>query len=106
MRKRPTAAVLVPASTAPTKALGTPANAITASAGSAVWWQLGVVVLVAARVVAALTLMITDCDETFNYWEPTHFVRKPFKCFQPSAGEESVRDRFLRQNVERAKILR
>ena len=23
-----------------------------------------------ARIVAALTAHITDCDETFNYWEP------------------------------------
>lgn len=26
--------------------------------------------LLFARIVAALTVHITDCDETFNYWEP------------------------------------
>jgi len=24
--------------------------------------------------VAALFTVITDCDETFNYWEPTHYL--------------------------------
>ena len=26
------------------------------------------------RVIAALTSHIRDCDETFNYWEPTHYL--------------------------------
>ena len=26
------------------------------------------------RLCAALTTSISDCDETFNYWEPTHFL--------------------------------
>lgn len=53
---------------------------VTGTAGEdphyALWWRVGVAVLVLARVVGALTLMISDCDETFNYWEPTHFVRQ------------------------------
>ncbi|XP_030838105.1 alpha-1,2-mannosyltransferase ALG9 isoform X1 [Strongylocentrotus purpuratus] len=30
--------------------------------------------LMAARFCAALLSNITDCDETYNYWEPTHFL--------------------------------
>jgi len=30
--------------------------------------------LIAARVVLAMSLPIPDCDETFNYWEPTHMM--------------------------------
>ncbi|MBN3319596.1 ALG9 mannosyltransferase, partial [Atractosteus spatula] len=30
--------------------------------------------LVSARFCAALLSNISDCDETFNYWEPTHFL--------------------------------
>jgi alpha-1,2-mannosyltransferase len=31
-------------------------------------------VFFAANLLAALFAPIQDCDETFNYWEPTHFV--------------------------------
>ncbi|XP_041030445.1 alpha-1,2-mannosyltransferase ALG9 isoform X4 [Carcharodon carcharias] len=30
--------------------------------------------LISARFCAALLSNISDCDETFNYWEPTHFL--------------------------------
>ncbi|TSL34533.1 Alpha-1,2-mannosyltransferase ALG9 [Bagarius yarrelli] len=30
--------------------------------------------LVSARFCAALLSNISDCDETFNYWEPTHYL--------------------------------
>ncbi|XP_069752067.1 alpha-1,2-mannosyltransferase ALG9 isoform X2 [Narcine bancroftii] len=30
--------------------------------------------LISARLCAALLSNISDCDETFNYWEPTHFL--------------------------------
>ena len=39
------------------------------------WWWAGLVLLLTMRVLGALNLMITDCDETFNYWEPAHYVR-------------------------------
>ncbi|XP_067669041.1 alpha-1,2-mannosyltransferase ALG9-like [Haliotis asinina] len=31
-------------------------------------------ILMSARLCAAWWSIITDCDETFNYWEPTHFL--------------------------------
>lgn len=31
-------------------------------------------VFLAANVLAALYAPIQDCDETFNYWEPTHYL--------------------------------
>jgi hypothetical protein len=31
-------------------------------------------VFLAANTLAALFAPIQDCDETFNYWEPTHFI--------------------------------
>ncbi|XP_060516914.1 alpha-1,2-mannosyltransferase ALG9 [Cylas formicarius] len=31
-------------------------------------------ILLSARFCAAIWSHITDCDETFNYWEPTHFM--------------------------------
>lgn len=30
--------------------------------------------LLSARIVAAIWSHISDCDETFNYWEPSHFL--------------------------------
>ncbi|XP_057282525.1 alpha-1,2-mannosyltransferase ALG9-like [Pezoporus wallicus] len=30
--------------------------------------------LISARFCAALLSNISDCDETFNYWEPTHYL--------------------------------
>lgn len=30
--------------------------------------------LLSARLCAALLSNISDCDETFNYWEPTHYL--------------------------------
>uniref|UniRef100_A0A182VXH3 Mannosyltransferase n=1 Tax=Anopheles minimus TaxID=112268 RepID=A0A182VXH3_9DIPT len=35
-----------------------------------------VLTLVAVRVQSALWSIISDCDETFNYWEPLHYVLK------------------------------
>ena len=35
-------------------------------------------VLMAVRVVAALLNPIADCDETFNYWEPLHYLLHGF----------------------------
>lgn len=32
--------------------------------------------LMSARFCAAIWSHITDCDETFNYWEPTHYLGK------------------------------
>lgn len=32
--------------------------------------------LLSARFCAAIWSHITDCDETFNYWEPMHFLGK------------------------------
>lgn len=29
----------------------------------------------AANILAALYAPIQDCDETFNYWEPTHYLQ-------------------------------
>lgn len=40
------------------------------------WW-LGppaLVILLAIRLLAAARAPIMDCDETFNYWEPLHYV--------------------------------
>ncbi|XP_071784454.1 alpha-1,2-mannosyltransferase ALG9-like [Asterias amurensis] len=31
-------------------------------------------ILISARFCAALLSNISDCDETFNYWEPTHYI--------------------------------
>ena len=31
-------------------------------------------VFLAANIIAALYAPIQDCDETFNYWEPTHYL--------------------------------
>jgi hypothetical protein len=41
---------------------------------SGLGWSAGLAVLLGARLLAAASLMITDCDETFNYWEPTHYT--------------------------------
>ena len=30
--------------------------------------------MLGVRLLGAATLMITDCDETFNYWEPAHYT--------------------------------
>jgi alpha-1,2-mannosyltransferase len=30
--------------------------------------------IVSVRLSAAFWSIISDCDETFNYWEPTHFL--------------------------------
>lgn len=37
-------------------------------------WSAGLAVLFIVRLLSAAVLMITDCDETFNYWEPTHYT--------------------------------
>jgi len=31
-------------------------------------------VFLAANILSALYSPIEDCDETFNYWEPTHYL--------------------------------
>ncbi|KAL1916487.1 uncharacterized protein VTP21DRAFT_5678 [Calcarisporiella thermophila] len=31
--------------------------------------------ILVARLIAALTTSISDCDEVFNYWEPTHYLQ-------------------------------
>eukprot|EP00927_Polykrikos_kofoidii_P059259 TRINITY_DN54463_c0_g1_i1.p1 TRINITY_DN54463_c0_g1~~TRINITY_DN54463_c0_g1_i1.p1 ORF type:complete len:637 (-),score=95.83 TRINITY_DN54463_c0_g1_i1:100-1956(-) len=35
---------------------------------------VGIILLAFSRVLAAALSMISDCDETFNYWEPMHFI--------------------------------
>ncbi|EDV22011.1 uncharacterized protein TRIADDRAFT_29833 [Trichoplax adhaerens] len=35
---------------------------------------LALQLLLFARIIAALTVHVTDCDETFNYWEPMHYM--------------------------------
>ena len=77
-------------------AIGAPANGENLPSSELVeapdlWWDVGVVALVLVRVSAALTLMISDCDETFNYWEPTHYVcadpcRNPYDSTQRMVG--------------------
>ena len=32
----------------------------------------------ALNVISALYAPIQDCDETYNYWEPTHYLRRGF----------------------------
>ncbi|ORZ31494.1 Alg9-like mannosyltransferase family-domain-containing protein [Catenaria anguillulae PL171] len=50
------------------------ANATTpGGSGKWTWWTV-TTLLVAARVLGAWYSPITDCDETFNYWEPLHFA--------------------------------
>ena len=49
-----------------------PAVSEAASPTSRLWPFL--LPLLAVRVCAALTVPISDCDETFNYWEPLHFL--------------------------------
>ncbi|TYZ65298.1 hypothetical protein PybrP1_002306 [[Pythium] brassicae (nom. inval.)] len=41
-------------------------------------FETAVSLLVIPRVVSALTNPIADCDETFNYWEPLHFLLHGF----------------------------
>ena len=35
---------------------------------------MDVQVILSARLGAAVWSGISDCDETFNYWEPAHFM--------------------------------
>ena len=37
-------------------------------------WTFAAALLVAIRLLAALCSPIPDCDEVFNYWEPTHYL--------------------------------
>jgi hypothetical protein len=37
-------------------------------------FQSGFLLLAALRVFGAASLPLADCDETFNYWEPTHYL--------------------------------
>lgn len=34
----------------------------------------GVFLLVNIRLISSISIHIDDCDETFNYWEPLHFL--------------------------------
>jgi len=36
------------------------------------------ILLSVIRIIGALTSHIRDCDETFNYWEPTHYLLKGY----------------------------
>ena len=36
------------------------------------------ILLLFIRIIAAITSHIRDCDETFNYWEPTHYLLKGY----------------------------
>ena len=31
-------------------------------------------VLITVRLLSAVYNLVADCDETFNYWEPTHYL--------------------------------
>ena len=47
--------------------------------------------LLPLRLLGALVLGVADCDETFNYWEPTHYVcadpcRNPYDSAQRMVG--------------------
>eukprot|EP00947_MAST-08B_sp_MAST-8B-sp1_P004374 g4374.t1 len=42
------------------------------------WWGYAFAALAVVRCLGALTSPIMDCDETFNYWEPTHYVLEGF----------------------------
>ena len=37
-------------------------------------WDRQTRTLALARLIAALVCNISDCDETYNYWEPTHYL--------------------------------
>ncbi|XP_059815332.1 alpha-1,2-mannosyltransferase ALG9-like [Hypanus sabinus] len=37
-------------------------------------WSTAFKCLISARFCAALLSNVSDCDEAFNYWEPTHFL--------------------------------
>ena len=49
-------------------------TASSAAAGTTDLPRLLLLLLLVARVTGATMTMITDCDETFNYWEPVHYV--------------------------------
>ena len=46
----------------------------TSGPAAPIWSVLAFVALLAVRLVAAARAPIMDCDETFNYWEPLHYV--------------------------------
>lgn len=50
------------------------AAASSAARPSGVGWKAGLLVLFGVRILSAAIVMITDCDETFNYWEPMHYT--------------------------------
>ena len=37
-------------------------------------WRTAFLALFTVRLVSAIALPVADCDETFNYWEPSHFL--------------------------------
>lgn len=37
-------------------------------------WGIPFIVLILTRIVSARSNLIHDCDETFNYWEPLHYL--------------------------------
>ena len=59
------------------KAVDTPkaaAKGLTSQSAPGKLPELLLLLLLIARLAGATLTMITDCDETFNYWEPVHFV--------------------------------
>ena len=75
MRRRPTSSSAARGATA-TAAPSTAASAPLHSSGTYAlpsFWALFLPLLV-VRLVAALTCPIADCDETFNYFEPLHYL--------------------------------
>ena len=40
--------------------------------------KLAFVLLLCARLTSAFYNIITDCDETYNYWEPLHYLMYGF----------------------------
>ena len=37
-------------------------------------FTVAVSVLITVRLLSAVYNLVADCDETFNYWEPTHYL--------------------------------
>uniref|UniRef100_A0A8C4LI04 Mannosyltransferase n=1 Tax=Equus asinus asinus TaxID=83772 RepID=A0A8C4LI04_EQUAS len=57
--------------------VGEPRSELSGNKAGQVWAPEGSTAfkyLLSARLCAALLSNISDCDETFNYWEPTHYL--------------------------------
>ena len=37
-------------------------------------FEVALQLMLVARVISTLLAIISDCDETFNYWEPVHYL--------------------------------